>query len=84
MADIRIETEQALMEDSPDGNLEFSPTQMKNQVNAYWGSAAQEKLFPIPYWRAAELLAQSPSKQLAFKVTNIEDPTLGIRRMDQL
>jgi len=40
----------------------------------YWGSLAQEKMFPIPFWQVSQMLAASSSDQIALRVTNINNP----------
>ena len=50
--------------------------EMKTFVENYWGSEAEEKIFPIPYWKLNQLINISPSEQAAFHVTDINNRTL--------
>ncbi|PHN04144.1 hypothetical protein [Flavilitoribacter nigricans] len=77
MAEIKIETGHDELEQLPTGAPGvFTPAQMNQEIINYWQSINNERIFLIQYWRANLLLAQSPSKQIALRVTNIEDPDL--------
>lgn len=77
MAEIRIETGHATLEQFPTGaSNEFTPPVMEQEIINYWQDINNERLFLIPYWKAARLIAQSPSQQIALRVTHIEDPAL--------
>lgn len=77
MAEIRIESGQADLVQLPTNDPgKFTPPEMNSDVGRYWGSPTSEQLFILPFWKADRLIAQSPSKQLALRVTDIEDPAL--------
>ena len=48
--------------------------EMQLFVNNYWGSADREKIFPIPFWQAIQMLAASTSEQIAFHITDYDNP----------
>lgn len=64
-------------DDNPFNDTLFNEGQMEEEIVAYWGITQVEKMFPVPYWKAEQLMGQSNLKQLAFKVTNIEDPSIA-------
>lgn len=49
---------------------------MQAFVNAYWGSEYQEKMFPIPFWQAIQMLDASESKEIALQVKDIANTTM--------
>lgn len=50
-------------------------TKMDTVVANYWGGAEKEKRFVIAYWRVRKLMEDSPSKMIALKITDVEEPT---------
>ena len=46
---------------------------MQLLVNSYWGSAENEKMFILPFWKIKQLLAASSVEEIALKVTDIEN-----------
>lgn len=50
--------------------------EMQTFVNNYWGSAVEEKVFPIAYWKMKQLFAASSSEEIALRVTDINNPSL--------
>ncbi len=40
----------------------------------YWGDLSREKMFPLAFWQAKQMLAASSSDEIALRVTNIFDP----------
>ncbi|NJL73865.1 MAG: hypothetical protein HC892_01330 [Saprospiraceae bacterium] len=54
-----------------------SLNEMEELVNNYWGSPVEEKVFPIPFWQLNQLFDAASTKEIAFKVTNIDNPSLA-------
>jgi hypothetical protein len=54
------------------------PTNTYDQLNRlclqYWGNAAAERKFPIALWQMNRLFEQSPTGEIALRVTNIAAP----------
>ena len=50
--------------------------EMQISINNYWGEAAEEKIFLIPFWKALQLLSASPSEQIALHVTDFNNRSL--------
>lgn len=50
--------------------------EMQTFVENYWGSAAEEKLFPIPFWKLSQLIGVSPTEQAALRVTDFDNRSL--------
>lgn len=42
----------------------------------YWGTLAEEKIYPLPFWKAQQMLSLSPSQQIAFHVTDFNNKAL--------
>lgn len=42
----------------------------------YWGNLEEEKIFPLPFWKAQQMLSVSPSKQIAFHVNDMDNKAL--------
>ncbi len=77
MPNPRIEVSTATLDPGapPDHGAEvFTPLEMIEDVNRYWGIGQTEKIFVLPAWKAERLLAESNLNQFALKVSNIEDP----------
>jgi hypothetical protein len=49
---------------------------MQTFVNNYWGSPAEEKVFPIAFWKLKQLFAASTIEEVAFRVTDINNTSL--------
>lgn len=78
MSNLRIENSIAGVQPfDPEGNLNnsFDVDLMNNDVRRYWTSAFKEKIFPISFWKAEELITSSNLDQLAFKIINMETPS---------
>ena len=73
MAITRIETTADFLTAS-EGEGFFTARQMTANVVRYWGKPEDEKQFLLPFWKSDELILGSQTRQIAFKVTNIEDP----------
>lgn len=50
--------------------------QANDFAEAYWGSLTAEKFFPIAFWKAKQMFSASNSKQIALRVTDINNPAL--------
>lgn len=53
-----------------------SRAKMQDLVNRYWGSASEEKIFPIPLWKLSQLMEASTTKEVALRVSDINNPSL--------
>jgi len=53
----------------------FNETQMEEDIVRYWGNTFDEKFFIIPFWKAKELVNNSESNQVAFRVFDINNPS---------
>lgn len=53
-----------------------SLNEMQPLVNNYWGTAVEEKVFPIAYWQLNQLFIASTSEEVALRVRNIDNPSL--------
>lgn len=49
---------------------------MQPRINTYWNGASRERTFPIPFWRLNQLFTLSTSEEVAFKVTDLRNPSL--------
>lgn len=74
MAEPRIETAFSTLSSSPQSGS-FTMNEMMADIQRYWGNPTTEIQYPISFGRADRLLSQSPSNQIALKVTNVEDPS---------
>jgi hypothetical protein len=52
----------------------FTTEEMEVMISNYWGSAAAERTFPIPFWKLEQLFAASTGDEVVFCVTNIDNP----------
>lgn len=50
--------------------------EMQTFVENYWGSAAEEKIYPIPFWKLNQLISVSPTEQAALHVTDFDNRSL--------
>ena len=48
--------------------------QANDFAEAYWGSLEAEKFFPIAFWKVKQMIAASNSKQIALRITDINNP----------
>lgn len=51
-------------------NVGDNTAEMEQLVANYWGSVVEEKVFPIPFWKAIDLFEASPSETIALHVTD--------------
>ena len=72
------------VENSKDGALLFDPdgapntfsqTDLKADVNRYWGNT-EAKVFTIPFAKAAKLLQTSSEQAISLKLSDLENPDL--------
>lgn len=63
------------LNNGPGGPGTFPIQEIEPNVFNYWGNTP-EKQFVLPFWKADQLIGDSPSNELALKLTNVDDPAL--------
>jgi hypothetical protein len=53
-----------------------SRAKMQDLITRYWGSASEEKIFPIPLWKINQFIDASSTKEVALRVSDIDNPSL--------
>lgn len=58
------------------GNDTASRARMQDLITRYWGRASEEKIFPIPLWKLSQFIDASSTKEIALRVSDIDNPSL--------
>ncbi len=48
--------------------------QAEQYAISYWGNLNLEKIFPIAFWKAKQMISASNSKKIALRISDINDP----------